>query len=235
MKPEELLKKYEHFPSNDFHVFGGDYIEAESQINMAYRGSTYDHRPFLPPSDPSLLVSEAMLTEEFRIGHACFKREVARVLQPTSILEIGIGVGVAARAFLDGCPSAFYIGIDNDYDFEKSFLVKPSEFVEGLLTRLGCNYEIMVDDSQEMMGFPKCDLVHLDGDHSRKAVLHDFTLAWRSGARWILCDDCRDSGVVAGIFDALNGCLDRGTVEWAYFPDTWSGSILIRTDHWREK
>lgn len=53
-------------------------------------------------------------------------------------------------------------------------------------------------------------------------------------AKWLLFDDARDPAVVAGIFQALRVDLNRGSVEWAYFPDTFTGNILIRTDHQRD-
>ena len=75
--------------------------------------------------------------------------------------------------------------------------------------------------------------MHIDGDHSAAAVEHDVQLAWRAGAKWILCDDARDTEVCRGIFNALHA-LDRGSVDWAYFPNG-TGNILIRTDHRREQ
>jgi methyltransferase family protein len=221
----ELLKKFELVPGTDFHVFGGQCVCAASEIEANYRKSSYDHRPFLPKD---LELGSPFWTEQYRVGYACFKREVARVVKPQKILEIGIGIGIGGLAMMHGFPSAFYYGIDND---TAEFSVKPSAFVEEQMKLRGHTFAIEVADSQKMQRFPECDLVHVDGDHRREAARHDVTLAWQCGAKWILCDDARDSEVCCGIFDALNLDLNRGSVEWAYFGDTWTGSILIRTDH----
>lgn len=232
MASKELLSEFGFLPSSDFHVFGGDCIVMSHRIETGYRNSNYDHKPSLPQLDPSIPSSSAMMTEQYRVGYACFKREVARVLQPKSILEVGIGMGTSAMAFLDGCPTATYVGLDNNSG--EDFLVKPSDYVSGLLSSGKFKNRIQIGNSQEMSEFPHCDLVHVDGDHSRQGVRHDVTLAWRSEAKWILCDDARDAGVVGGIFDAIHGYLRRGNVDWAYFPDTWTGNILIRTEHGRD-
>lgn len=44
------------------------------------------------------------------------KFAIARALKPKSILEVGVRFGYSARAFLEGAPSAFYLGIDLDSD-----------------------------------------------------------------------------------------------------------------------
>jgi hypothetical protein len=201
-----------------------------SQIEAGYRSSTYDHRSALPNFGPD----SPFYLEQYRVGYACFKREVARVIKPKVIVEIGIGVGIGALAMMDGAPKAIYEGIDSDEaDFPVTPRTKPSEFVGAALAAKGYKHRIHIANSREVEYLPKADLVHVDGDHSREAARSDVRLAWRSGAAWILCDDARDTSVVNGIFDALSIDLNRGSADWAYFPDTWTGSILIRTDHAR--
>ena len=166
--------------------------------------------------------------------YARFKGQVAAAIQPRTILEIGIGEGIAALAFLEACPfGAVYTGIDNDYEYGRKFSIRPSEYVPALLADHGYSSEIIVADSRTLTELPFrwYDLVHIDGDHSAEAVEHDLILAWRAGAKWILCDDAKDTNVVRGIFNALY-TLDRGSVDWAYYPEGM-GNILIRTDHKR--
>jgi hypothetical protein len=188
------------------------------EIRINYQSSAYDHRPYLPPNVASLYY-----TDQFRIGYACFKREVALTLRPKTIIEIGVGVGVSALAFLNGYPTADYIGIDNDCEDGRDFPIKPSEFVKGLLGDRGT---VRVLDSMTIGRLPDCDLVHVDGGHSYESAYNDVMLAWRSNARWILVDDARDSVVAAATFDALRR-KSPGSVDWAYFEDTWTGNILI--------
>ena len=144
-----------------------------------------------------------------------------------------MGVGIGALAMMDGALNAQYEGIDNnEADFPVTPKIIPTEFVSHHMRDRGHNFHILIADSKRLDKLPRADLVHVDGDHSREAAKNDVMLAWRSKAAWILCDDARDTSVVAGVFDALIE-LNRGSADWAYFPDTWTGSILIRTDHAR--
>ena len=178
----------------------------------------YDHRPHLP-----LHLADYYYTDEFMMRYASFKAAVAEQLQPNSIIEIGVGVGVSALAFLYGAPNATYLGIDNDCESNRDFPVKPSEFVKKLLGDRG---RIEVRDSTTIDRLPQVDLVHVDGAHDYDSCYLDVLLAWRSNARWILVDDARDSVVAAATMDALR-FKSPGSVDWAYFEDTWTGNILI--------
>ena len=187
-------------------------------FDIREHGSTYDHVPYLPLGLP-----EYYYTNDFRIGYAAFKAAVAAQIHPQSIIEIGVGVGVSALAFLYGCPTATYLGIDNDCESNRDFPVKPSEFVKKLLGDRG---RIEVKDSTKIDRLPQVDLVHVDGAHDYDSCYLDVLLAWRSNARWILVDDARDSVVAAATMDALR-FKSPGSVDWAYFEDTWTGNILI--------
>jgi hypothetical protein len=229
--PTLILNRFELSPGDGLHVFGSECVRVASEIEGNYRLSAYDHRPHLP----NFALDSPFYLEQYRAGYACFKREVARVLAPRVIVEIGIGCGIGALAMMDGAPiNTKYEGIDNnEADFPVTPRIIPSEFVAAKLSSLGHRHQIHVANSRDLDVLPRADLVHVDGDHSREAARHDTALAWRSGAAWILCDDARDTSVMAGIFDALSIDLHRGSAEWAYFNDTWTGSVLIRTDHER--
>ena len=229
-----VLKRFDLTPSGDAHTFGGECIQAAAAIDRIYRTLTYDHRPWLDSHEENL---DAKRTEEYRIGYACFKYAVARVLCPHRIVEIGVGSGVAAIAFAmadnhahtlsDG---AHYIGLDSG-EWEDRLGHNFLKAVDDKLNALQVEHQLVRGDSRDVDCLPECDLVHVDGDHSMEAVRHDVAIAWKSGAKWILCDDARDPAVVAGTFQALSLDLNRGCVEWAYFGDSWTGNLLIRTDH----
>ena len=199
-------------------IFPGDLTDFSRTIREYYPFCTYDHRPFLPPD-----VGEHYRTEQFRVGYACFKWQVAYILKPKSIVEIGVGVGVSALAFLDGCPTATYLGIDNDAEANRDFSITPTQFVNSALAGRGT---IWKKDSSKIDRLQQADLVHIDGSHEYDAAYLDMLLAWRSNAQWILVDDARDSVVSAAVFDALR-YKSPGSVDWAYFEDTWTGNLLI--------
>lgn len=170
------------------------------------------------------------------VKYADFKRKIAAFIQPRDICEIGIGMGVAALAFLEASPfGVTYTGIDNDYEYGKKFSERPSDYVTKLLGDHGYHAQVIVADSRTLPELPGrwYDLVHIDGDHSADAVMSDVILAWQAGSKWILCDDARDTEVCRGIFNALHA-LRRGSVDWAYYPEG-TGNILIRTNHKRSE
>jgi len=200
-----------------------EYCSTVEQIRQ-YRDSSYDHRPYLPPG-----VNEKLHSEEFRVGYACFKRQVTAVLKPKIIFEIGVGLGISALAFMNGSPFSYYYGIDNDLQDHQDFPITPTKFVNELLQKGGYKYLIENINSQEISNGPiMADLVHVDADHSREATKHDVMVAWRSTAPrgYILIDDTRDSNVTAGVFDAIAD-IRPGSLDWAYFEDTYTGNILI--------
>jgi len=74
------------------------------------RTTNYDFRATACAQDP--------LTHLFADWVPYYKTKwaIARVLQPASILEIGVRYGYSAAAFLNACPGATYLGIDLDSD-----------------------------------------------------------------------------------------------------------------------
>jgi hypothetical protein len=226
-----ILSKFELSAGDGRHIFGSECVQVAAEINATYHSYTYDHRPFLP----NFASDSPFYLEQYRIGYACFKRAAAAAIQPKAIVEIGIGCGIGALAMMDGAPfDCRYEGIDsNEADFPVTPPIKPAQFVAALMDAHRYPAHILIANSLQLDTLPRADLVHVDGDHSRAAARHDTALAWRSGASWILIDDARDTSVCAGVFDALSTDLNRGSAEWAYFGDTWTGSILIRTDHRR--
>src|SRR6267154_5279751 len=92
------------------HVFGGECLQSADAINRLYRTLRYDHRPFLDPDEENL---DAKMTEQYRVGYACLKYAVAKVLKPDRIVEIGVGSGVSAIAFAMADESSHYIGLDS--------------------------------------------------------------------------------------------------------------------------
>jgi Methyltransferase domain len=218
----DILRPFGLAPSESpKYVFESPLVYAAGDIREAYLISNYDHKPNLPGYDQNHAFIQ---TEQFRRGYAAFKHCVARVLQPRSIVEIGIGSGVAAFAFLAACPEAHYTGIDDgSKDKEESGMALPH--VRHILDMLDRKYEIIIKDSMKLPSAPKADLFHVDGGHDYEHALNDCRLAWGSGSEWILVDDARDPTVASAAM--LAAFSARVMFHWAYFEDTWTGSILF--------
>ena len=202
-------------------------IRAEATLN------SYDGRQLLTEHEPDMAAKK---TIEFCRGYMAFKNAVAKILDPGRIFEIGVGSGIAAHAFLNACPKAHYLGIDNRSMEKKygsySLVDRAIELLKGF-----DDATVIDDDSQQLTEFygGPYDLIHVDGDHRRDACAHDVTLAWYALADsgFILVDDARDTAVAAGVFDAIHR-LRTGSLDWAYFEDTWTGNLLIRKEKIRQ-
>jgi predicted O-methyltransferase YrrM len=203
------------------------------EIRDLHCGCQFDLRDQLMPYEPDY---DAKMTEEFRRGYMAFKWAVARVLQPGRILEIGVGSGVSACAFLKACPNASYLGLDNCAMERERGGPSLTARAQELLGRFGDASVVEVDSQSldQLYGGPY-DFIHVDGDHRKDACAHDVHLAWYALADsgFLLVDDARDTAVATGTFEAINR-IRGGSLDWAYFEDTWTGSILIRKEKVRE-
>lgn len=223
MRKEDILKPFAITENYD-----SEFHKAVRQIRRLYTQLAYDHKPYLCKWEREIH-DGALLTEEFRVGHACFKLAVSLVIQPRTILEIGVRAGGSAMAFLTGTPFAHYTGLDNregDTKHEYDFI----GHAEDLFIKNRVKFQLVDADSQMLSSFhfgQSYDFIHIDGDHTRAGVAHDVAAAIASGPKWILLDDCRDTSVLAGFADGMRSKI-RGCVEWAYFEETWTGNILVK-------
>jgi predicted O-methyltransferase YrrM len=142
--------------------------------------STYDFRETAYPADPL-----RHLFLEW-VSYYRMKWAIARVLQPKSILEIGVRFGYSALAFLNGSPSARFLGIDTD-----STTFGGSTGAINWARKACRNYgaEFVVADSTKMERFPgeRYDLIHVDGQQDEGGTMHDLIVA-SAQARYILVD-----------------------------------------------
>ena len=114
------------------------------------------------------------------------KYAICKTINPTSILETGVRYGYSAITFLNACPNARYLGIDNDTNtFGGSS--GAIQYAKRILT--GYNADILLSDSQDMEEFPgeHWDLIHIDGQQDGDGTFHDLEMAIRK-ASYILVD-----------------------------------------------
>jgi SAM-dependent methyltransferase len=111
--------------------------------------ATYDFRQAACPEDPL-----KHLFDEW-VPYYRLKWAIARVLQPRRILEIGVGFGYSAAAFLDACPDCVYVGIDDGSD------TLGSRWARHITRERQAHYAS--GNSQELAEFPggHYDLIHI--------------------------------------------------------------------------
>lgn len=190
--------------------------ETASKIRELFAVSKYSHAHVFPEEVEKLFPS----------SYGAFKHVVAAVIEPKTIVEIGVGHGVAARAFVHACPDGHYIGFDDES-------MAGISLDDARRVLAGHNVDIRKYDSGQLADLPQCDLAHVDGSHVFGYALHDCILAMRS-APWVLVDDARDSQVAAAAMHAAF-VVRPGNCLWSMFEDTWSGDILFYrgVDLWR--
>lgn len=151
-----------------------------NQLNQ----SEFDFNQFVHPRDT--------LKSRFSDWDDMYKRKnaIARVIQPKSIIEIGVRYGYSAIAFLNAASHCEYLGIDNNSDShggEKGSIFWAQKILKSY------NAKFLITDSQKLSDFPlpskgdKWDLAHIDGQQDPAGFYNDMKKA-ATVARHILID-----------------------------------------------
>lgn len=181
-----------------------------SRLDSASGAKGFDISPYLRPDDPWLVgESAADVRRIYREKH-----DLAALLRPRRVLEIGVRAGYSAAAFLAGCPAATYLGLDADDTTEHGGWPGAAAQAREMLGRhFPGRASVRVVNTTGLRELPggDWDLIHVDGNHSFAGALHDLWLAARAGPHWILVDDLDHCPPVA---EACNEWLK--TVRWSH-------------------
>ncbi len=183
------------------------------------RQSQFDFRSFANPQDP--------LQHLFAdwVPYYRMKWAIASVLQPQTILEIGVRYGYSARAFLEAVPSAKFVGIDLDSD-QFGGVKGAIDWASGNLRNYDC--ELIVADSQAMDKFPgeRYDLIHVDGQQDGDGSFRDLELALKQG-RYVLVDGYHWTQTN---YLAVNEFLwqNRDRLDWYAAIPGYAGELLLK-------
>lgn len=166
-------------------------MSLQDDIAVAAYLSMFDWKDYAHPDE-----SRARKTWTAYYRH---KFGVATMLQPKSILEIGVRAGYSATAFMLASPLCrLYRGIDPDGGTWGG----TGKFAHWAAEQLGerfpdVNLQLLFAGSQTAEATSWAadhgpyDLVHVDGDHSYNGTMADLNLAWAVTAPggWVYVDD----------------------------------------------
>lgn len=185
--------------------------------------STYDFRVKANPADPL-----RHLFDEW-VDYYKVKWAIAKAINPQRILEVGVRYGYSARAFLEACPDAQFVGLDADIDtFGGS--QGALGWAEENLKASGFNVSLFSVNSQSLSAFPGgyYDLIHIDGQQDGNGTYRDLDLAVTQ-SRYILVDGYQWS---RENFYSVNEWLwlNKAAVHSVLIIPGYAGELLIRTN-----
>lgn len=191
-------------------------------ILREYQQSGYDFRLYAYNDDPL----KGLFDEWF--DYYRLKWAIAKVLQPTSILEIGVRYGYSARAFLEAAPAARYMGLDADLPI---FGGHPGALEWAGQSLKDFDVELLKENTQNLVRLPgdDYDLIHVDGQQDGDGTFHDLNLALNQG-RYILIDGyfwTRENFLAANEWLWLN----KMAVEWIVTIPGYAGEMLVKIRH----
>ena len=106
------------------------------------------------------------------------KYELAKAIQPGSMVEIGVRAGYSAWAFLQACPSMEYRGFDAN-NGEHCGTSCPNGKWTDWARKILSGYDALIHDccdTQTTSVMPSADAYHVDGDHTEEGCLHDMEI-----------------------------------------------------------
>ncbi len=179
----------------------------------------YDFRDYSFPGDElSYLFNEWV--DYYRMKYA-----ITKMIQPKSILEIGIGYGYSAITFLKASENATYLGIYNDSD---TFSVDKGavNWAKKITKNYDAGFLLVNSQSKTTLPGDFYDLIHIDGHQDGDGIFNDLELAMEKG-RWILvdCHFLSNENLLSATY-FLNKYRDF--IEFALTIPSYTGELLIK-------
>lgn len=191
-----------------------------NKILESYKYTDFDFRAFANPDDPL----KYLFTEW--VNYYKMKYAICKVINPKSILEIGVRYGYSGITFLNACPETVYIGIDND-----SSTFGGSKGAINWAKKITKPYKakFIIEDTSNLKEFPGYfyDFVHIDGQQDGNGTFNDLEKAFFK-AKYILVD---------GYFWSKENLLSasyfmqkyKNLIEYSLIIPDYAGELLIKT------
>lgn len=184
---------------------------------------SFDIEPFLCQDDPWIIEDDWHKNGPIIYD---YKYRIVSMIQPKSIVEIGVRFGYSAAAMLSASPEASYCGIDADNQSHggvKGAHLKAFDMFLRFFRDNG-SIEIKNADTNTINEIPHGELIHIDGDHSYNGCAHDLRLAYNVQPKWILVDDYNH---ISDVRDAVINFIDKFSLSSIILPSP-RGDALIQ-------
>jgi predicted O-methyltransferase YrrM len=144
-------------------------------------------------------------------------------IQPFSMIEFGVNVGLTAIAVLTNFPDIDrYVGVDVEFDHKLEIPAQQYEVPKnpGFFVKDNARFELILrnEDDSNITGL--FDVAFIDGDHGKHAVLKDYLLAKRlvrEGGLIVFHDYTNPTVEVTEVLDELH----RQGTDLKHVEGTW--------------
>jgi hypothetical protein len=163
------------------------------------------------------------------------KYAIAKMVAPTSILEIGVRFGYGAHSFLLASPAARYVGLDFDEPSWGPYKGRPRVWAEQHLREyfpgapivtVACNTQ-----TEDLPSLAMADLVHIDADHSLEGALRDMINFWPFTRKVMVVDDYAD---IPAVRDAVKNFIEHEPHAIPLPIGSMRGAAILVRDGWRK-
>ena len=213
--------------------------EIAKEIRWTASHTDFDHRKFICRE---WLEAKAIHNSVVEVPQGRLIYAIGKILHPVNVFEVGVGPGITAHSLISSCPHMNYFGVDNmASEFHRIAVSITLDNIGRRLISSGGTAGFRCIDSDNLNEFEHpngpIDLIHIDGDHSYDHQRRDVEKAIRSGAEWLLVDDCNDTEVVTACFHAWRNEWNKswrgGLLPMVYFEDSRTGSFLFHSGMWK--
>jgi len=170
------------------------------------------------------------------VQSAWIKFQIARLLQPSNIVELGVRAGYSAWSLHHGWPIANIIAYDSyqsGYQGTQGHELELQVHAEELLERLGI--ELRIEDTQKLKSIPSAALYHVDADHTYEGCYKDIKLCMNSNDEAVIVvHDSNADAVHSAIKDVVTSANPRWF--WDNISSHWGDAVISRRlEPWVDK